>query len=171
MSVLARVILALIVGPGVGAIVGQDLAGALAARAGLEAGVVARAEMNGLLVGGLAGVVFMVLAIRCTVGFEGRLRGRIADAALLPVAALAALTLLARQRHAPAELVAVIRWTMVGVWVPALVLLLVSLRYRPPAAVPEAAPAPQPEPVPAGAPPEASESEWDRYVSEAYDDE
>jgi len=177
MSTLARIIIAAIVGPGVGAAVGQDAARTVAFRAGLEAGAVARWEMSGLLVGLLAGVLFLILAVRCVAGFEGRLRSRVADPALLPPGALAALALAAGQSGAPAGLLAAIRWTMDAVWVLGLLLLLTSLRYRPP--VPATEPLPEPEELP-GMEPESQEAEphdavdeetWQRYVSEEISDD
>jgi hypothetical protein len=155
------------VGPGVGAVVGQDLGHAIATHGGAGVGVAARAEMSGLLLGSLTGVLYAILAIRSTVAFGGRLRGRVADPALLPAGALAALALLAGQRHVPGEVVAAIRWMLAAAWLLGLLLLLVSTRHRPPEPLP-VEPAP-PEPVITPAAP-APESEWERYVSEADDD-
>jgi len=177
MSALARIIIAAIVGPGVGAAVGQDAARTVAFRIGLEAGAVARWEMSGLLVGLLIGVLFLILAVRCVTGFEGRLRSRVADPALLPAGALAALALAAGQSGAPAGLLAAIRWTMDAVWVLGLLLLLTSLRYRPPVPAPE--PLPAPEELPGmepqfqdGGPQDGVDEEtWRRYVSEEANDE
>ncbi|MBM3502036.1 MAG: hypothetical protein FJX74_25570 [Armatimonadetes bacterium] len=174
MSTFARIIIALIVGPGVGAVAGQDLARLAASRSGAEPGIVARAEMSGLLIGGLVGVLFAILAIRCTLAAGGRLRERVADVALLPVGLLAALLLFATQRHAPADVTTVLRWTMVIAWVLALLRLGLSPRYRPPEPTrePPAAPQPpRPEPGTPEVPPQAGPSDWERYVSEADDDE
>lgn len=177
MATLARVIIAAIIGPGVGAVVGQDIARIMAYRVGLEAGVVARWEMSGLLVGLLLGGLYLVLAVRCVVGFNGRLRSRVADPALLSAGALAALALAAGQSGAPAGLLAAMRRTADAVWVLGLLLLLTSLRYRPPVAVPEAAPAPEDWPEVELQPGEAKPQDavddetWRRYVSEEIRDD
>jgi hypothetical protein len=133
--------------------------------------------MSGMLVGLLAGVLFLILAVRCVAGFGGRLRSRVADPALLAPGVLAALVLAAGQSGAPAGLLAAMRSTMDAAWVLGLLLLLTSLRYRPPA------PLPEPEPTPAEPPqvePESEEAEpqdavddetWRRYVSEEVSDE
>ena len=175
MATLARVIIAVIVGPGLGAVAGQDVARAIAGRAGLEAGAVARWEMSGLLGGLLVGVLFGILAIRCAAGFEGRLRGRLADPVLLPLGALASIALLAGQCHAPADVLAVVRWTMTAVWLLGFLLLLTSLRYRPPVPVPEPAPGELPEVAPewpeTGLGEPVDEETWQRYVSVEVSDE
>jgi hypothetical protein len=173
MSTLARILIAIIVGPGVGAVVGQSFARVVSSRAGLEAGAVARQEMTGLLVGVLLGALFAVLAIRATVGLEGRLRRRIADPVLLPLGALVAAGLLAGQRHAPADVGAAIRWATVVVWLLGLGLLLISLRYRPrPAVVPEPPPEePLAERIEIGPTEPVDEGTWQRYVSEEQVDE
>ncbi|MBM3474146.1 MAG: hypothetical protein FJX75_12825 [Armatimonadetes bacterium] len=173
MATLARVIIAIIVGPGVGAAAGQGIARAIGDRAGLEAGTVARWEMSGMLVGLLVGVLFGVLVIRCVTGFEGRLRHRLADPVLLPPAALLVLSLLGGQGRAPADVLAVIRWTMTVVWVLGLLLLLTSLRYRPPVPVPEPIPeeAPEPEWPEEGRTEPVDDETWRRYVSEEVSDE
>jgi len=173
MATLARAIIAIIIGPGVGAAAGQGIARAVGDRAGLEAGAVARWEMSGMLVGLLVGVLFGILAIRCVTGFEGRLRHRLADPVLLPLAALLVLSLLGGQGRAPADVLAVVRWTMIAVWALGFLLLLTSLRYRPPVPVPEPMPAEAPEPEwPEEARTEpVDEDTWQRYVSEEVRDE
>jgi hypothetical protein len=168
MSTLARILIAIVVGPGVGAVVGQTLARAIGARGGLEAGVIARHEMTGLLAGVLFGALFAALAIRATVGFEGRLRRRIADPALLPLGARVVAGLLAGQRHAPAHVGAAIRWATIAVWLLALLLLLLSLGYRPrPVVVLEPSPEEPPvEGVETGSAEPVDDETWQRYVSE-----
>lgn len=172
MTALARLIIALIIGPGVGAMTGQEVARALGSHFGLQGGGLVRAETSGLLAGTLAGFVFFLLAVRSVHAFNGRLRARIADPALLPTGVLAAIALLAHQRGAPDRILAALRWTIVAAWIVGLLLLSLSLTYRP-GRVPE---------LPCEGPPEVEsaprskmrsreEETWARYVSEEQYDE
>jgi len=163
MSTVARLVIALFVGPGLGAVAGQNVARAVADHAGLEAGAVARWEMSGLLIGLLTGLVFAALAIVCTLRFRGAERARAVDPVLLPLGVFAVLELLLQRRSPAGLLASVVHWETTVLWLFGLAWLMVTIRRRPrPVPIPEEPP-PEPAPEPAEV---VDRTTWDYYVSE-----
>ncbi len=128
---LARLFIAVTVCPIMGGFVGQTAGHALAVAGKTEAGVLARWEVTGLLLGGLAGLIFAILLMRCIVGFEGRLRGRIADPITVALGLAGVIGLLMRQAKLPPTIVALETGITVLVWVLGFVFVALAVKLRP----------------------------------------
>jgi hypothetical protein len=130
-TTLARVFLAVTICPAMGGFVGQTAGHALAVAGKADAGLLARWEVTGLLVGVVAGLVFAVLLIRCAVGFEGRLRGRIADPITIALGLAGVIGLLMRRAKLPPSVVGLETGITAFVWVLGFVFVVLAIKFRP----------------------------------------
>jgi hypothetical protein len=131
-----------------GAFVGSLAGRSLAVAAKAEPGVLVRWETTGLLVGSLAGAIFAGLLIRCTVGFGGRLRRRVADPITVALGFAGVLGLLMRRAKLPPPVMQLETAIAVLVWLLSFIFVVLAIRCRP-RARPVASPMlPGPEVVP-----------------------
>jgi hypothetical protein len=159
MAKLARIVIALLLGPSLGALAGEDVAGLAGRLVQLPPGAVSRWEICGLLAGLAAGIVFVCVAIRRVTDHRGR-----ADAVLLPLAGLAVAGALLGAR-AGREAALALRWMTDAYWLVGLLLLFGGRPPEPVVPPPPAEPAPGQEVAHAPA-----ESAWDQAVSEVDPD-
>ncbi|MGQ9733071.1 MAG: hypothetical protein ACUVX8_17570 [Candidatus Zipacnadales bacterium] len=127
MAILARIIIAVLICPTLGGLVGQELARWAAHTVPLNPNAAARWEIIGLLAGVALGLIYVFLAITCVTAFGGRLRNRAADPVLLSLGGLAITQFLLAHSRPPQDIVAVVRWATVAVWLLGLALMIVAI--------------------------------------------